>query len=122
MGRRPQELARLALKGAGPLRHYEPAGITASGERLVAVRLPLGALLAEQEKRTFWSEYIRPALNVSGGLGAVVGVNDDRTHPDMVYLVVSHDPVPTVYKAVLVWRRVPETDVDTPARKTRRGR
>ena len=117
VGRRPQELVRVALKGAGPLRVYQPAGITASGERVVAVRLPLGTLIAEQEKREFWAGHIGPALDGSGGLAAVVGVNEDRTKPDVVLLLVSHDPVATAYKAILVWRGVIETNMDAPAKK-----
>ena len=122
-GRRPQELVRVALKGAGPLRVYQPAGITASGERLVVVRLPLGTLIAEQEKREFWGGHIGPALDVTGGLAVIVGVNEDRTQPDLVLLLVSQDLVATAYTAVLVWRGAIETNMEVPAKKGgRRGR
>jgi hypothetical protein len=111
----------VALKGAGPLRVHQPAGITASGERAVVVRLPLGTLIAEQEKREFWAGHIGPALDGSGGLVAVVGVNEDRTKPDLVLLLVSHDPVATAYKAILVWRGVIETNMDGPAAPAKKG-
>jgi hypothetical protein len=120
--RRPQELARVAVRAAGPLRHHEPVAATGGGERAVAVRLPLATLLAEEDRRTLWTHLLGPAMDLRGGLAAVVGVNEDRTHPDLVYLVVSHDPVPTTYKAVLVWRGIAETGADRPPPKRMRGR
>ena len=47
----------------------------------------------------------------------VVGVNVNPTFSDQAYVVVHHEPEPTTYQAVLVWR---QRDSDREAPKMRR--
>jgi hypothetical protein len=58
----------------------------------------------------FWSRYLARTLDMPGGIGAVIGVNDARHYSDYVYLVVEHSPEPTTFKAIVGWRRRPDAD------------
>lgn len=111
--RRPQELRRLALRGGGPLRQFQPYTIPPNGKRFPAVSFPLNFLWAQEELGRAWSSYVSPVLDLSDGVGAVVGVNHDRMFADHVYLIVTQGAEPTTYKAVLAWRQRRE-DIDTP--------
>lgn len=99
-----QELHDVALKGGGPLRHFQPSGFLLDGAT-AALALPLNFLWAQEERGTAWDKYISRGLELKYGIGAVVGVNSSALFPDQVYLIVSHADQPTTYKAVLVWRQ-----------------
>ncbi len=113
--RLPQELRRLALKGFGPLRQFQPYVIPANGTRFPAVSFPLNFLWTQEELGTAWGKYVRPVLDLRDGIGAIVAVNHNRLFPDQVYVIVSQGAEPTTYKAVLAWRQRPE-DVEGPSR------
>ncbi len=110
---RPQELRRLALKGFGPLRQFQPYTLGRNAARLPAVSFPLNFLWAQEERATAGPTYVAPVLDLSDGIGAVVGVNHNSSFPDHVYLIVSQGEQPTTYKAVLAWRQRPE-DIEAP--------
>ncbi len=105
-----QELYRVALKGRGPLRQLLPYLVPANGERVSAVKFPLNFLRVAAERGTAWQKYVSRVLDLGSGIGAVVGVNDNGTFADSVYLIVSQGAEPTTYKAILVWRRREHTD------------
>jgi hypothetical protein len=98
-----QELHDVALKGNGPLRHFQPFGFLLGGARTPALTLPLSLLWFQEQRGTAWHKYISRGLELEHGIGAVVGVNSDALFPDQVCLIVSHAEQPTTYKAVLVW-------------------
>jgi len=75
-----------------------------NGTRAAALTIPLNFLWAQEERGTAWDKYISRGLDLTEGIGAVVGVNTNLLFPDQVYLIVSHAEQPTTYKAVLVWR------------------
>ena len=99
-----QELYNVALKGTGPLRRFQPYSVPMNGTRAAVVTLPLNFLWAQEERGTAWDKYLSRSLDLTGGIGAVVGVNFNATFPDQVHLIVSQAETPTTYKAVLVWR------------------
>ena len=100
-----QELYNAALKGTGPLRRFQPYSVPMNGTRATVVTLPLNFLWAQEERGTAWDRYLSRSLDLTGGIGAVVGVNTNAVFPDQVYLIVSQAETPTTYKAVLVWRQ-----------------
>ena len=104
-GRNTQELTRLALKGTGSLRYHQPHHPAWDVTRLAAPSYSLVSLWFYEERGTIWDRYLTRALDLGSGIGAVVGVNDNESFADSVYLVVRHAPEPTVYKAVLGWRQ-----------------
>jgi len=101
--RLPQALTRTALKGTGPLRQFQPYGVPA-GTRVGAVQIPLGFLAFGEERGTLWRKDLASRLDLSRGIGVVVGVNEDVAFPDTATVIVSQAADPTTYKAVLVWR------------------
>ena len=101
--RLPQALTRTALKGAGPMRQFQPYAVPA-GSRIDAVRIPLGYLNFGEERGTLWQKDLASRLDLSRGIAVIVGANDNVTFPDQVTLVVGQGADPTTFKAVLVWR------------------
>jgi hypothetical protein len=108
----PQELYHVVLKSSGPARHFIPYTST-DGRRLGALRFPLEFLWFYEERGTLWDKYVARNLDLTGGIGAVVGVNSNRTFPDQARIVVEQADQPTVYRAVLVWRE-PSTNREAP--------
>lgn len=111
--RQLQELRRFALKGFGPLRQFPPYTISGNSTRLPAVSFPLNFLWAQEDLGAVWPKFISPVLDLSDGIGAVVGMNHDRLFPDSVYLIVNQGAQPTTYKAVLAWGQRRE-DIQAP--------
>jgi hypothetical protein len=109
---RPQELYRVALKGAGPMRHFQPYA-NSGGGRVHAVTYNLSFLWAQEERGTAWEKYLSRTLDLAGGIGAVVGENFNKSFPDQVYLLVQQPEQAATFKAVLVWRDRP-SDLETP--------
>lgn len=100
---RPERLYRAVLKGEGPPRQFLPY-VPTKGTRSAAVKYPLAFLWAYESRGTVWQRYVSESLDLSEGLGAVVGENDNQSLPDTVYLIVLHGAQPTTYKAMLLWR------------------
>ncbi len=119
--RRPQELRRVALKGFGPLRQFLPYILPPNSAPYPAVGFPLNFLWIQAERGTAWQSDVSPVLALSEGIGAVIGLNTNRSFPDSVYLIVRHGEQPTTYKAVLAWRQRRE-DIETPRIIPRRHR
>lgn len=107
---RYQQLSRLALQGSGPLRQFQPQFGPVNGKRLLAVTMPLNFLWAEEERGTLWNRWLTGNLDLGQGLGAVVGVNHAPLFPDVAYLVIEQGPQPTIYSAILSWRRRQHSD------------
>lgn len=101
--RLPQALVRVALKGKGPLRQYQPYGVPA-GKKVPVVRIPSGYLSFGEQRGTIWQKDLASRLDLANAIGAVVGLNDNPTFPDQAVLIVSQGTEPSTYKAVLAWR------------------
>jgi hypothetical protein len=116
--RLPQALIRTALKGTGPLRQFQPYGVP-SGSRVDALRIPLGYLAFGEERGTLWQKDLAARLDLSRGIGVVVGTNDDLAFPDTATIVVKGAAEPTTYAVVLVWR-LRDIEQQAPGRGIRR--
>jgi len=102
--RNVQEIRDTVLRGRGALRHFQAYAFPMNGARLPALSLPLNFLWFHEERGTAWDKYLSRGLDLSEGIGVVVGVNTNTLFPDQVYVIVSHAEQPTTYKAVIVWR------------------
>ena len=102
--RRIQEVYNAALKGTGPMRNYQPYNIPLDGSKVTVAMFPLNFLWFYEERGTIWDRYLARDLDLREGIGAVIGVNTNALFPDQVYIIVSHAPEPTTYKAVFGWR------------------
>jgi hypothetical protein len=98
----PKAVSHVVLKGTTPLTLYRP--YTACGTSRVPV-MQLGIpLMAFQESRgDVWDKYVAKSLNLSQGIGAVVGVNNDAVLASLVYIIVQQGPTPTTFEVVLTW-------------------
>lgn len=98
------QLERLALRGRGPLRQFRPypSGLM-SRSPYAAVQVPLYFLWSVVDSGTPWEPFLSQALRLDDGIAALVGVNQNRSFADQVYLVVTHAEQPSTYEAVLVW-------------------
>jgi len=103
-GRRPQELVRMALKGNGPMRHFRPYAVPGGARKLDALRFPQSFLWTGEEESGVWQKHIAPLLDLSRGIGVLVG-DQMQFSADRAYIIVSHGAEPTTYKAVLAWNR-----------------
>ncbi|HME93957.1 MAG TPA: hypothetical protein VKN16_07065 [Methylomirabilota bacterium] len=100
---RPERLYRAVLKGDGPPRQFQPY-VPTRGTRSAAVKYPLAFLWAYESRGTVWDRYVSGSIDLSQGIAAVVGENDNQSLPDQVYLIVEQGAQPTTYKAMLLWR------------------
>lgn len=105
--RRPGELSRVALKGAGPIRHYVPYSVANDPTKLPVASFPSHFLWAHEDDADFWSKRLAPVLDLGAGVAVVVGVATALYDADQAYVVVTHAPQLLTYKAVLAWRDRP---------------
>jgi hypothetical protein len=102
--RRPQRVVRLALRGEGPLRQYEPfTGVSGAGA--AATKAGLGLVWFEEDRGAV---RVSRGLGLPYGIGGVVAENTDPVFADHVYIIVKHAEGPTTYEAVVAWKEVPE--------------
>jgi hypothetical protein len=104
------EVYHLGLGPAGSVRYFIPSGVAVFQRRGPALGFSLQFIDWRVGRGDFWSRYLARTLDMPGGIGAVIGVNDARHHSDYVYLVVEHPTAPTTFKAIVGWRRRPDAD------------
>lgn len=107
-GRHFEEVYHVAVQGAGPeaaLRYYVPYRAASGGQPQTVIAYSLSFLRFYEGRSDLWRRYLSKSVDLKQGIAVVVGVNDNPTFPDSVYIVVTHPPVPTTFKVVLGWRR-----------------
>jgi hypothetical protein len=101
------EVARVAIKGPGPLRQYLPYPIPMFNGLLPVIRMSENYLWLQEERGTLWSRYLSRSLDLTNGLGLVVARPDDPLSADRVTVVIRQAEQPTTYKVILAWRDRP---------------
>jgi hypothetical protein len=104
------EARHLGLSGGGGgLRYYIPYGVTLFPEPSVAVAYPLPILRGSEEGTPLWTRYLSRAVDLRGGLAAVVGTN--TVGADWLYLLVEPtSPEPATYRVAVGWARRGSSD------------
>jgi hypothetical protein len=102
-----RELYRVALRGAGSMRHHQPYALPRDAGQVGALRLPLNFVWFHEERGTIWSKYVAPRVDLAPGIAIVAAGDETSPSPDSVYLIVGHAPGPLTYKAVLGYRQRP---------------
>lgn len=106
-----QEVFHVALKGSGPgLRYYIPYRVATKSRAQVVVGYPLSFLRFYEDRSTLWQRYLSRSVSPAQGIAAVVGVNDNPSFADWVYIVVEHPAAAATFKAVVGWGRRQSTD------------
>jgi len=118
---RHTEVRDVALKGTGPLVRIIPHLLAPGQRATMALGIQLGFIQAHEGDPALWTRHLSPAIDLSDGLGVVVGVNSSSAFTDHVFIVVRHGPSPTTYNVVLAWReRLHEIQAPGDADRTRR--
>lgn len=99
------ELARVALRGSGALRDLYPRNAALRLERARAVAFPRNFIDFWIDRTELWTRWVSRYLDMSDGIGAVVGLDLGSPQPDRVYVVIDHPQEPRTFKALLAWRK-----------------
>lgn len=105
---RPQQIVRVTLKGAGPMRLFQPYTVT-NGNKAAVLQLPVPLVAFHESHGNVWDKFVAKNLDLRQGIGAVVGLSDNALFPDLAYLIVDQGDTPTTFKAVITWR---DRDID----------
>jgi hypothetical protein len=106
-----QEVYQVALNGITEgLRYFVPYRVTANPRPEPVVAYSLVFLRFYSDRGDLWNRYLSRTVSLSEGLAAVVGINDNPSFADWVYLLVEHPPKPTTFKAVIGWERRRSSD------------
>jgi hypothetical protein len=99
---RPEAVIRVTLQGAGAVRLYLPYTPTGTA-RLAVLQMPLPLIQFYENRGNVWDKWVGKGLDLSQGIGAVVGLNSNALYPDALYLIVEQGERPTTYRAVVSW-------------------
>jgi len=100
---RPQQIVRVVLKGAGPVRLFQPFTVT-NGNKVTVLQLPMPLMAFHESHGNVWDKFVAKNLDLRQGIGAVVGLSGNALFPDLVYLIVDQGDTPATFKAVITWR------------------
>jgi len=100
---RPQNVKRIVLGGTTPLTIYQAYSADCGKIRVAALQMPIPLMAFQEERGDVWDKYVAKSLDLSHGVGVVVGSNANAVLPDLVYIIVQQGPEPTTFEAVLSW-------------------
>jgi hypothetical protein len=103
-----QEVYHTALKGqaeGATLRYHVPYRITARPSPQAVVAYPLALLRFYTDRGNVWSRYLSRSVSLAEGIALVVGVNDNPSFADWVYIIVEHPTRSATFKVALGWDR-----------------
>jgi len=112
---RPEAIIRVTLQGADAVRLYPPYARTGT-ERLAVLQMPLPLIEFYENRGNVWDKWVGKGLDLSQGIGAVVGLNPNALYPDVLYLVVEQGDRPTTYRAIVSWS---DGDIDREGRNNK---
>ncbi|MBI4607527.1 MAG: hypothetical protein HY726_00785 [Candidatus Rokubacteria bacterium] len=113
------EVRDVALKGTGPLVRTIPHLVAPAQAPAKVLGVQIGFIEGHEGNPILWNSHLSPVLDLSDGVGVVVGVNRSSGFADHVFIVVKHGPSPSTYNVVLAWKRRPH---ETEAGGDRNGR
>jgi hypothetical protein len=99
----PQAVSHVVLKGTTPLTLYQPYTATRGMSRVPVMQLGIPLIAFQEARGDIWDKYVAKSLNLSHGIGAVVGVNNNAVLANLVYIIVEQGPTPTTFEVVITW-------------------
>lgn len=108
---RPQGVTHVTLKGTSPMAIYRPYVAACGTSRVPVMSLGIPLIAFQESKGDIWDKYVAKNLDLSRGLGAVVGANNDPLVADLVYIIVEQGPNPTTFDVVITWQ---DRDLEAP--------
>jgi hypothetical protein len=100
---KPQAVKHVALRGRTPLTLYRPYAVSCGKTRVPVMDMPIPLMGFQESRGDIWDKYIAKNLDMTHGVGAVVGQNNQASLPDLVYIIVEQGPTPTTFEVVLTW-------------------
>jgi hypothetical protein len=108
---RPQTVRHVVLGGLTPPSIYQAYSADCGKNRLPALRMPIPLMAFQESRGDIWDKYVAKSLDLSHGVGVVVGTNNNAIEPDLIYIIVSQGPEPTAFEVVISWKG---SDAETP--------
>jgi hypothetical protein len=108
---RPQAVKHVVLAGTTPLTIYQAYSADCGKIRVPALKMPIPLMAFQERRGDVWDKYVAKSLDLSHGVGVVVGTNSDAVLPDLVYIVVQQGPESATLEVVLSWG---SSDAETP--------
>jgi hypothetical protein len=99
----PQAVSHVVLKGTTPLTLYQPYTAACGTSRIPVMQLGIPLIAFQESRGDVWDKYVAKSLNLSHGIGAVVGVNNNAVLASLVYIIVEQGPMPTTFEVVITW-------------------
>ncbi|MDO8479464.1 MAG: hypothetical protein Q7W02_25375 [Candidatus Rokubacteria bacterium] len=99
----PQAVSHVVLKGTTPPTLYQPYTAACGTTRLPVMQLGIPLIAFQEWRGDVWDKYVAKSLNLSHGIGAVVGVNNNAVMANLVYIIVEQGPTPTTFEVVITW-------------------
>jgi hypothetical protein len=101
-----RQATQIALRGSRPaLRYYIPDRVAINGTPQAAVGYPLSFIRFHEGREALWTKRLSKSVGLAEGIATVVGINDNESLADWVYIVVENPPEPTTFKVVVGWDR-----------------
>jgi hypothetical protein len=108
---KPQAVKHVVLRGRTPLTLYRPYAVSCGKTRVPVMDMPIPLMAFQESRGDVWDKYVAKSLDMTHGIGAVVGVNTQASLADLVYIIVEQGPTPTTFEVVLTWH---DRDVEAP--------
>jgi hypothetical protein len=99
----PQSVKHVVLKGTTPLAMYQPYAVACGKTRVPVMSLGIPLIAFQESRGDVWDKYVAKNLDLSRGVGAVVGVNNQPVLADLMYIIVEQGPTPTTFEVVITW-------------------
>ena len=99
----PQAVNHVVLKGTTPLTLYQPYTAACGTSRVPVMQLGIPLIAFQESRGDVWDKYVAKSLDLSHGIGVVVGVNNNAVMANLVYIIVEQGPTPTTFEVVITW-------------------
>jgi hypothetical protein len=100
---RPQTIKHVVLAGTSPLTMEQPYSADCGKIRVPALKMPIPLMAFQEQRGDLWDKYVAKSLDLSHGVGVVVGTDSNAVWPDLAYIIVQQGPEPTTFEVVLSW-------------------
>lgn len=99
----PQAVNHVVLRGTMPLTLYQPFAVGCGKTRVPVMQMGIPLIAFQESRGDVWDKYVAKNINMSHGIGAVVGVNNDAVLPSLLYIIIEQGPAPTTFEVVVTW-------------------
>jgi hypothetical protein len=109
---RPQTIKHVVLAGTTPLAIEQPYSADCGKIRVPALKIPIPLMAFQERRGDIWDKYVAKSLDLSHGVGVVVGTDGNAVMSDLAYIIVEQGPEFATFEVVLSWGC---SDVESPA-------